>query len=112
MNGMTKQQETVLQALLSYVPLAVILLTSIPMIFKMIPPNRTYGYRTAETLSSPEIWYAANFEMGLSLAITSIAAMFTATVIIKRLKARLERKIFLHIANLMFFVFLGIGVGS
>ena len=32
----------------------------VPMIFRKIPPNRFYGFRTAKTLSDERIWYEAN----------------------------------------------------
>jgi hypothetical protein len=33
---------------------------ALPMLLGKIPPNPIYGFRTAKTLSSPDIWYAAN----------------------------------------------------
>lgn len=47
---------------------------SIPLVFKLVPPNGTYGFRTATTRSSPEIWYAANAFMGWALIVSSMAA--------------------------------------
>ena len=42
----------------------VLIAVSIPLILKRIPPNPVYGFRTFKTLSSPEIWYAANSVAG------------------------------------------------
>lgn len=33
---------------------------SLPLILRVVPPNRFYGMRTRLTLSSAEVWYAAN----------------------------------------------------
>lgn len=32
----------------------------VPLIFRRIPPNRFYGFRTTKTLSDERIWYEAN----------------------------------------------------
>jgi uncharacterized membrane protein len=42
---------------------------SIPLIQKRVPPNRYYGFRTARTLSNPEIWYTVNRISGTDLLI-------------------------------------------
>ena len=42
----------------------IVLAASAPMALGMVPPNRIYGFRTSETLSSPEVWYAANRAAG------------------------------------------------
>jgi uncharacterized membrane protein len=38
----------------------VLILLSIPLIFRLIPPNRFYGLRSPATRSSESIWYDAN----------------------------------------------------
>jgi SdpI/YhfL family protein len=45
----------------------------VPLALGRIPPNGTYGFRTARTLSSPEIWYAANRVQGIDLCIGGVA---------------------------------------
>jgi uncharacterized membrane protein len=40
------------------------IVTSIPMILRKVPPNPIYGFRTRKTLSDPEIWYEANAYAG------------------------------------------------
>ena len=37
-----------------------IFILSIPMAFNLVPPNRAFGFRTAKTLSNPQIWRQAN----------------------------------------------------
>ena len=50
--------------LISYAIPLVVLAASAPLALGRVPPNRIYGFRTAKTLSSPEIWYAANRAAG------------------------------------------------
>jgi uncharacterized membrane protein len=55
---------------------------AVPLVFDLIPPNGLYGFRTPKTMSSPEIWYAANRASGLYL----IAAAAIALVVNKLLR--------------------------
>lgn len=51
---------------------------SIPLILKVVPPNRIYGLRTPKTLASEALWYRANSFAGwafLIAAVTSIALL-------------------------------------
>lgn len=32
----------------------------LPLLLQKVPPNLLYGFRTARTLSNPDIWYPAN----------------------------------------------------
>jgi uncharacterized membrane protein len=58
---------------------AVIFVLCIPLVFKLVPPNRLYGFRTRATLSRPEVWYPANVFSGLSLM---IAVLIAAAIIL------------------------------
>jgi len=49
----------------------VFMIISVPHVLKVVPPNRMYGFRTAETLSNSAIWYQANAFMGWALLIAS-----------------------------------------
>ena len=52
---------------------------SIPLILKVVPPNGVYGFRVAATQSSPAIWYSANAFMGWALLVAAvISAMLLA----------------------------------
>jgi uncharacterized membrane protein len=42
---------------------------SIPLIQGRVPPNSTYGFRTAKSLSDPKIWYAINHISGRDLLV-------------------------------------------
>jgi hypothetical protein len=52
----------------------VLVLTSLPLIFRWVPPNRFYGLRIRATLRNESVWYDANalsgrhmFALGLFL---------------------------------------------
>jgi hypothetical protein len=51
---------------------AVFCLLSIPLIFRKVPRNPLYGYRTRATLSNDTIWYEANAYFGLRFLIGTI----------------------------------------
>jgi uncharacterized membrane protein len=57
---------------------AVVFVLCIPLVLKLVPPNRLYGFRTCKTLSSPDIWYPANVFSGYALM---LAAAVTALII-------------------------------
>jgi uncharacterized membrane protein len=60
-----------MRRLLVYLPLLIIVL-SIPMILRKVPRNSLYGFRTAYTLSSDEVWYRANKISGTALLIAGV----------------------------------------
>jgi hypothetical protein len=48
----------------------------IPLILRLVPPNRFYGFRTATSYSSADAWYQINFATGLALvAAGAVAAL-------------------------------------
>jgi uncharacterized membrane protein len=53
------------------VPLVIIVL-SIPMVLGKVPRNSLYGFRTAYTLSSDEVWYRANKVSGIALLLAGV----------------------------------------
>ena len=57
-----------------YLPLLMILV-SVPMVMRRLPPNGIYGFRTPKTLSNPQIWYQANRLAGLNLIVGAILTM-------------------------------------
>ena len=48
-----------------------IAIVSVPLILKLVPRNRFYGFRTPATLSSDEIWFRANRFAGWALLIAA-----------------------------------------
>jgi uncharacterized membrane protein len=59
----------------------VIFLVAIPMILKIIPRNRLYGFRTARTLQSDAVWYPANRFAGIAMATAAIVWQIAALVV-------------------------------
>jgi hypothetical protein len=45
-------------------PPLIVAALSAPMALRLLPPNPVYGFRTAASLASPQIWYRANFWAG------------------------------------------------
>ena len=46
-----------------------------PLIFKWVPPNRSYGFRTARTLADTDLWYRANQFCGWALLLASVVSI-------------------------------------
>lgn len=57
---------------------ALLFLLSAPLVLRLVPPNRLYGFRNRKTLSRPDIWYPANGFAGYALM---LAAAVTALII-------------------------------
>jgi hypothetical protein len=47
---------------------------SIPLILRMVGPNKWYGYRTRRTLSDRDTWFAVNAFGGWALLTASVAS--------------------------------------
>jgi hypothetical protein len=56
-----------------------LVIISVPLILRLVPPNGMYGFRTGATRSTPAIWYQANAFMGWAL---SVAAIASATLLV------------------------------
>lgn len=59
------------------------ILISLPLVLKLLPPNRWYGFRTRKTLSNADIWYAANYKGGVGLILASLIALAGRAVIMQ-----------------------------
>lgn len=69
--------------LLVYITVSgLLVLLGIPLYFRIVPPNRFYGFRTQRTLTGPKAWYAVNRVTGgwmvLTGAITAAIATWVA----------------------------------
>jgi len=53
---------------------ALTLALGIPLILRLVPPNRFYGFRTATSYSSADAWYQINFATGLALVAAGAVA--------------------------------------
>jgi uncharacterized membrane protein len=51
-----------------------LVISSVPLILHLVPPNGLYGFRTGATTSTPAIWYPANAFLGWSLSIAGVAS--------------------------------------
>jgi hypothetical protein len=49
-----------------------LIVISVPLILKAVPPNGAYGFRVAATQSDPAIWYPANAFMGWAVSIAAV----------------------------------------
>ncbi|MES2049897.1 MAG: SdpI family protein [Pseudomonadota bacterium] len=61
--------------------MTVIALIAVPLIFKWVPPNRFYGFRTARTLSDTGLWYSANQFCGWAILIACAVSIILLVVI-------------------------------
>jgi uncharacterized membrane protein len=59
----------------------VLILLSLPLIFKKVPKNHYYGIRTSRTMSgSNEQWYAVNQTGGYALAIAGAITLLSCFI--------------------------------
>ena len=58
----------------------VVAAAAIPLILKIVPPNRFYGFRTSRTLSNRELWLRVNRFAGWALLIA--AAVSTSAFVL------------------------------
>ena len=47
---------------------------ALPLALRLVGPNRWYGFRTAATLSDPQLWYSANAFCGRALLVAAAAS--------------------------------------
>ena len=90
---------------------AAIAIVSIPLILKLVPRNSFYGFRTAATLSSDEIWFPANRFAGWALLIAAgvSAGLLLCVPVSVRADAGIDAALFslpLVIALLASFIYL------
>jgi uncharacterized membrane protein len=63
------------------VPLLV-LAFSIPLIYKKVPPNRWYGFRTPKTLSSDAMWYRTNKIGGQYFVVAALFQLVSVLIVV------------------------------
>jgi len=49
-------------------------IVAVPLMFRKVPRNRIYGYRTRATLGSDVLWYETNARFGQVLLVSSLVA--------------------------------------
>ncbi len=62
------------------------ILVSLPLVLKMVPLNRWYGFRTRKTMSNEDTWYEANYKGGMGLIVASVIALVGRTVFMETLE--------------------------
>jgi uncharacterized membrane protein len=86
------------------VPL-ILIAVSIPMIVRLVPRNRLYGFRTPYTFSSDDVWYRASRVAGIALCIAgcawAAAAVFLPAIVPSQEDARAMARAFGYVALLM-----------
>jgi hypothetical protein len=59
------------------------ILISLPLVLRLVPLNRWYGFRTRKTLSNADVWYAANYKGGVGLIVASVIALVARAIIMQ-----------------------------
>jgi uncharacterized membrane protein len=54
---------------------------SLPLLYDKIPPNPLYGFRTAQTLRDPRVWYAANRYAAKWFIVAGASIVFAALLL-------------------------------
>ncbi|MHC4398384.1 MAG: SdpI family protein [Planctomycetota bacterium] len=67
-----KDPQTLNQLVFFLVHSGVIAGLGIPLFFRLVPPNRLYGFRFKATFKDPDVWYAVNREGALWLFLTGL----------------------------------------
>lgn len=58
-----------------FVPCTLVGLASLPLLFRLVPPNRYYGVRTRKTLADRATWFRVNRFAGGALLLAELASM-------------------------------------
>ncbi len=62
------------------IPSLAFIVIAVPLIFKAVPRNGFYGFRTPSTMKDDETWYRANRVGGMLIMIASLLYLITAAV--------------------------------
>lgn len=62
-------------------PALLFLILALPLIAGIVPPNRIYGIRTANTIANPHHWYRANRYGGIIIIISSLTYLLIAALL-------------------------------
>lgn len=58
-----------------------LVIISIPLILRVVPPNGLYGFRITSTQSSSAIWYPANAFMGWALLVAAVISAIALVIL-------------------------------
>src|SRR6185295_16009053 len=81
---------------------------SIPLIKNRVPPNRYYGFRTAKTLSDPEIWYKVNHLSGNDLCLAGVLITISSLMMLLIAQAWKREYVALTLLSVMVFSLTGV----
>ena len=71
----------------------VLLLFSLPFIFRLVPPNRFFGFRIPATLRDRSVWYDANAMIARHLFVLGVLLVSLEFVLPVRIRIRMLRAI-------------------
>ena len=80
---------------------------SIPLIQERVPPNSFYGFRTAKSLSDPNIWYTINRLSGIDLLLAGVLISLGSVAMLILGQGLQLRQIALALLLLMIFTLSG-----
>ncbi len=79
----------------------------VPLFQERVPPNSTYGFRTAKSLSDPKIWYEINHIQGRDLLIAGVLITLGSAAMLFIGQGLPRLKVVLPLLLLMVFPLLG-----
>ena len=59
----------------------ILALLALPLVFRWVPPNHLYGFRTSRTLADRELWYRVNFFCGCAVLVASALSVILLLVL-------------------------------
>lgn len=59
----------------------VLILVSVPLLLRLVPPNRIYGFRVPSTLRNRSVWYDANARAGWQLCLVGVVMVLLELVL-------------------------------
>jgi hypothetical protein len=87
-----------------------LVIISVPLILRLVPPNGMYGFRTGATRSTPAVWYQANAFSGWALSIAAVASAMLLVALPLTAKRWMLWAVFfgpIALATLLSFVYVG-----
>ena len=83
----------------------------IPLARQRVAPNVWYGFRTAKTLGSTKIWYAANRVAGIDLIVSGVALICGVSALYI-FRDTIERLFTFHTWTLLLFIVIMLGIAG
>lgn len=77
---------------------ALLIVMGIPLIRRLVPPNRFYGFRTSLTSGDPAIWYAVNALTGKCVICTGVVLVMLAAAGLAAINDREQQELLILVA--------------